>query len=143
MTTKVSPQEYVQQQVEIWNSHDVKAVGASYAENAVVHDPAYAEPLSGRAAIEKDASDFFTAFPDLRFEATNIVSSGDTIAIEGKASGTHTGPLNLPTGLVPATNKRVEFTIGIFTVLDSMGLAREERRYYDVAGQLQQLGLMQ
>jgi hypothetical protein len=33
--------------------------------------------LKGRAAIEKDAADFFRTFPDLRVEVISIFEKGD------------------------------------------------------------------
>jgi steroid delta-isomerase-like uncharacterized protein len=143
MTTKISAEEVARKQIEDWNRHDAEAVAADYAQDAVVRDPTYPEALKGREAVKKDASDFFTAFPDLVFKITGIIPSGETAAIEGHASGTHTGPLQLPTGLIPATNRRLEFDWAVFFSVDAMGLIREERRYYDVASQLAQLGLMQ
>jgi ketosteroid isomerase-like protein len=48
-----------------------------------------------------------TAFPDLRHRAHHSVESGDTVAIELTAEGTHTGPMQTPEGTIPATGKRV------------------------------------
>jgi steroid delta-isomerase-like uncharacterized protein len=143
MTTRTTARDLISKQEEIWNSHDATAVAAIYTENAVLQDPQYPESLAGREAIKKDAADFFAACPDIVFKVKKVISEGDTVAFEGMASGTHTGPLQLPTGLVPATNRRVEFSIAIFQELDASGNVREERRYYDLAGMLDQLGLMQ
>jgi steroid delta-isomerase-like uncharacterized protein len=143
MTTKVLSEETVRKQIEEWNSRDADRVAAGYAEDATVLDPYYPEPLKGREAVKKDAGDFFTAFPDLVFTITNVLSIGDKAGMEGHATGTHTGPLALPTGLIPATNRRLEFNWAVFIEVDAMGQIREEHRYYDVATQMQQLGLMQ
>ena len=142
MTSRMSVEESVRMQVETWNSHDGAAVAAAYAPDARVVDPAYADPLSGREAIQKDAADFFVAFPDITFRVTNVISKDGTVALEGHAGGTHKGPLALPTGLIPATNLRLEFDVAIFQELDASGSILAERRYYDVAGQLTQLGMM-
>jgi ketosteroid isomerase-like protein len=61
VTTKTSAQEFVQQQIGIWNRHDAAAVAAAYSMDASVYDPAYPEPLKGRDAVQKDAGDFFAA----------------------------------------------------------------------------------
>jgi steroid delta-isomerase-like uncharacterized protein len=143
MTTQTSVQEIVQKQLDVWNSHNAAAVAAGYTPSASVLDPSYDAPLSGRAAIEKDAADFFVALPDLRFRVDAMMREGDLVAYEGSARGTHTGPLQLPTGVVPATNKPIEFRFAIFQRLDASGSIRDEHRYYDVAGMLGQLGLMQ
>ena len=50
-----------------------------------------------------------TGFPDLHHRIKHHVESGDTIAIELDAIGTHTGPMQTPQGVVPATGKRVVF----------------------------------
>ena len=143
MTTKTTAEELVTRQTEAWNRHDPAAIAAAYAQDVTVLDPYYPEPLSGRDAVQKDAADFFTAFPDLAVRVTKVMASGDTVAFEGIVNATHTGPLQLPAGLIPPTNKRLEFSIASFSTLDGSGHIREERRYYDVAGQLTQLGLLQ
>jgi steroid delta-isomerase-like uncharacterized protein len=144
MTTKMTGADLARKQIEAWNSHDAARLVAGYAPDATVLDPAYPEPLSGRDAIAKDAGTFFTGFPDLTFRVTKVLEDSDTVALEGMAAGTHTGPLQMPpTGVIPATNKRLEFSWAVFLNLDGDGNIREERRYYDVAGQLTQLGIMQ
>jgi steroid delta-isomerase-like uncharacterized protein len=135
--------EIVTKQIEAWNRHDAAGVAAGYASDVTVLDPGYPEPISGRDAVAKDAAMFFTAFPDLEFRVTKVLEDSDTVAIEGMASGTHKGPFELPTGLIPATEKRLEFSWAVFEDLNDDGSIREERRYFDVLGQLTQLGIMQ
>jgi steroid delta-isomerase-like uncharacterized protein len=143
MTTKTDIREFITRQTEAWNRHDVAKVAAGYAESANVLDPVYPEPLNGRQAVEKDAADFFGAFPDLSIRVTRVFVDGDSAVYEAEVSGTNTGPLPLPTGLVPPTNRKVTFPVAGVMELDESGCIRTERRYYDVAGQLSQLGLMQ
>lgn len=64
-----------------------------------------------------------------------------TVAAEMTLEGTHTGPLNLPSGEVPPTGKPLRFDRAFFSRFDEDGLIVDERRYYDVANQLEQLGL--
>ena len=142
-TKKMTGREIVSKQIEAWNRHDAPGVAAGYTPAATVLDPGYPEPLSGRDAVARDATTFFTAFPDLTFRVTKVLEDNDTVAVEGMATGTHRGPLELPTGLVPATEKRIEFSWAIFDDLNDDGSIREERRYFDVLGQLTQLGIMQ
>jgi steroid delta-isomerase-like uncharacterized protein len=143
MTTKTTAEDVIRSNAEAWNSHDVTRIGQHYAQDATVVDPQYPAPLVGREAIKKDASDFFVACPDMRFQVTKVIADGSSVAVEGSASGTHSGPLQLPSGLLPATNKRLEFDIAFFMRLDDAGIIQEERRYYDVAGVLMQLGVLQ
>ena len=125
-------------------AHDLDALAKVYASDAVAYDPMYPAPLKGREAIKKDSADFFRAFPDLRFEISNIIEKSDRLgAGEVHMTGTHTGPLATPTGdEVPPTNKRIELKGAAFVGLNEKGEIVEERRYYDVGTILRQLGLM-
>lgn len=131
------------EQIDALNRHDVAAFVGCYSPDAAVFDPQYPDLLRGRDAIAKDMSDFLAAFPDLAGRITRAVREGDTWAYEMAMTGTHTGPLPLPTGEVPATNKRIEVGGAIFARVDAQGRITEERRYYDLAGLLGQLGLLQ
>ena len=142
MTTKVVGNDVVRSLTDAWNSHDAARVGALYTDGATLLDPFYAEPLVGRSAIQMDAADFFIAFPDLAFRPTKVIADGTTVVVEVLSSGTNTGPLQLPAGPSPATSRRVEFSVASVIDLDAAGRIREERRYFDVAGLLMQLGLM-
>ena len=142
MTTTTTIEQAFRQQEKDINRHDAKAFAAGFAENAVVSDPAYNEPLKGRAAVERDMADFVHAFGDLKAELLTILVQGKTYAWEGRMTGTHNGPLPTPSGLIPATNRRFESGIAGVGTVDDAGLIVEERRYYDIAGLLTQLGVM-
>ena len=137
-------QETSRKVADAFNKHDLDALAKLYAEDAVAYDPMYPEPLRGRAAIRKDAATFFRGFPDIRFEVISTIEKDDRYgADEVRLTGTHTGPLETPTGQeLPPTNKRIELRGGGFTRLNERGEIVEERRYYDVAGVLRQLGVM-
>lgn len=129
---------------DTFNKHDLDGLAKLYATDAVAYDPMYPEPLRGRDAIRKDAATFFKGFPDIRFEIITTIEKDDRNgADEVRMTGTHTGPLETPTGeeLAP-TNKRVELKGSAFARLNERGEIVEERRYYDVATFLRQLGLM-
>jgi steroid delta-isomerase-like uncharacterized protein len=129
---------------DAFNKHDLDALAKLYAEDAVAYDPMYPEPLRGRAAIRKDAATFFKGFPDIHYEIIGTIAKDDRNgADEVRMTGTHTGPLETPTGQeLPPTNKRVELKGAAFTRLNERGEIVEERRYYDVATVLRQLGVM-
>jgi hypothetical protein len=58
-------------------------------------------------------------------------------------TGTQKGPLNGPGGHIPATNRKVSMNAAIVGRIDAHGRIVEEHRYYDLAGVMSQLGLMQ
>ena len=63
--------------------------------------------MRGAAPLLEMLHTYRLAFPDLRHEVQSSVESGDTIAIELFVRGTHTGPMQTPKGVVPATGKSV------------------------------------
>ena len=126
---------------DAFNKHDARAVAANYAQDSVAYDPFYPEPLKGRAAIEKDAADFFRAFPDIHFEVINLFDKGDRAAGEVKMTGTNSGPLATPMGEVPPTGKRIDLRGALVGRLNAENLIVEERRYYDTGTMMKQLGL--
>ncbi|TMD59530.1 MAG: ester cyclase [Chloroflexi bacterium] len=127
--------------VEAFNRHDPDAVAAGYATDCVVNDPAYPVPLVGRNAVREDAAKFFRAFPDLRIESLERFEKGDFGAEEFRMTGTNTGPLEEPAGEIAATGKRIDLKGAAVIRFDAQGLVREERRYYDAASLIRQLGL--
>jgi steroid delta-isomerase-like uncharacterized protein len=134
--------DIVENHIRAFNNHDAAAWASHYTEDAALHDPQYPEPVRGRAGIQKDIEDFFSAFPDMEFRIVGTVASEDRAAVQGIGIGTHRGALETPGGSIEPTNKRVEVPFAAFVVLSGDGLITEERRYYDLAGMLSQLGLM-
>lgn len=127
--------------VEAVNSHDAKAFAATYASDAVVHDPLYPQPLKGRDAVEQDMVELLRAFPDASLTVGPLFQDGETFAAEYTIRGTHGGPLASPGGEIPATGKSITNNAAVFSTFNADGEVTEERRYYDIAGLLAQLGI--
>lgn len=125
--------------VEAVNAHDAKAFAATYATDAVVHDPLYPQPLNGRDAIEQDMVELLRAFPDARFTVGPLLQDGGTVAGEYTLRGTHLGPLASPEGEIPATGNSIDNSGAVFSTFNADGEVIEERRYYDAAGLLAQI----
>lgn len=135
--------DIIRTQLEAFNRHDAAAFAACYAAQATITDPQFREPLRGGEAITKDIGDWFGAFPDIEARITRTVVNGESYAVEWAMNGTHTGPLVMPDGHVPGTGKPVHLPVATIGRLDGEGRIVEERRYYDLAGVMSQLGLMQ
>jgi steroid delta-isomerase-like uncharacterized protein len=125
--------------IDALNRRDSEAFAALFAPTAVVHDPAYREPLEGRDMIREEIESFFETFPDLQVTPRRLIEAGDTLAADARFTGTHRGPLVTSTGDVPPTGRRVEFDAAGFFQLDGQGRILEENRYYDLAGLAAQL----
>jgi steroid delta-isomerase-like uncharacterized protein len=135
-------EDLVKKWTEVLNRHDARAIGALFTPDAIAYDPAVPEPLKGRAAIEKDAADFYRAFPDFRIELIDLFVKGDRAALEVRMTGTNTGPLATPMGEIPATGKQMDLRGALIGRVNAENLIVEERRYYDTGTVMQQLGLV-
>ncbi len=136
-----SAKEVVQRAWHAYAQHDLDAVLEAYAEDAVLTVPG-APPAEGRAAIRQTWGSFLTAFPDDSPKIERIVGEGDTVVIEFSSSGTHSGPLALPSGeTLPATGRTVEIS-GISITDVRNGRIRRETFYWDGLSFLTQLGLI-
>ncbi|HEX2735028.1 MAG TPA: nuclear transport factor 2 family protein [Polyangiaceae bacterium] len=63
--------------------------------------------LRDRAAVIQMLRAYITAFPDLTHDIVNFVGDDESVAEELVVTGTQTGPMQTPQGVVPPTGKRV------------------------------------
>lgn len=118
---------------------DRSAIRAHYAEDAVADSPD-AGRIVGRDAVADYLVAFHRAFPDMSFEVTTALETGDTAVDEGYLLGTNTGPLGTSEGELPATGRSVRMReCDVLTVRD--GLAVSHRFYFDQLDLMEQLGL--
>jgi ketosteroid isomerase-like protein len=84
---------------------------------------------------------FKRAMPDAHAVIESLVEAGDTVIVEGRFVGTHTGPLAAPEGDVEPTGAGVDLRFADFSRVED-GKIVSYRTYYDQLGLLTQLGLM-
>lgn len=117
---------------------DLAALRQVYAKDAVAESPD--GRLVGSDAIAEWLVAFGRAFPDLSFELTATLESGDCAIDEGYVIGTNTGPLSTPDGEVPATGKAIRVReCDVLTARDGVAIAHHF--YWDQLDFLAQLGL--
>ena len=81
-----------------------------------------------------------TAIPDSKAKFHSALVSGNTVVVEVTWRGTHKGPLQMPTGEIPPTGKKIELrACQVFEIAG--GKAQSMRQYFDMATLLQQLGV--
>jgi predicted ester cyclase len=78
------------------------------AADTISHGPGVG-PAVGADPIKRQAVLLRTAFPDLRIELTDQFAEGDRVCSRWTAYGTHSGPLNLPTGPLEPSGNAIEF----------------------------------
>jgi len=121
------------------NSGDLDTAGSMFADDCVNVSP-YGT-TRGIEAFRQMGEAFRTAAPDNRIEAHHTWEDGDTVIVEGVYTGTHTGPLAGPGGVIPATGKSFTLPyVDIFQARD--GKFVSHRIYWDNVAFMTQLGLM-
>lgn len=126
--------------VAAFNAHDEHALLALHAA-----DIKFNAPGGFKANNAKDATAFamtwLKAFPDGKMKVRSEIISGQWVVQEIVMEGTHTAPLNSPTGTVPPTHKKVTgYGVQLLRVQD--GKIAEARIYFDQLEQMSQLGLI-
>jgi steroid delta-isomerase-like uncharacterized protein len=122
---------------ELINAHDVDGFGEMLAEDFVEH-----EETPGLAPTKEGVKDFFrmyiAAFPDLRFDAEDVLASGGKVVGRIRATGTHTGDFMG----IPPTGKSVSVQAVDIIRFGDDGLAREHWGVFDAMAMMQQLGVV-
>jgi uncharacterized protein (TIGR02246 family) len=124
------------------NSGDPVAFANLYAPDAVMIQPDTAEPVRGRDALLKYYTAMLKCMPDYKIEWTLVAYHGDTIIFEGVGSGTFTGPMETPEGVIQPNGKRVSLKAAFFAKINADGLIIEDRSYFDNYEYMKQLGLI-
>ena len=128
--------------VAAFNAGDVDAFAACFADDAVQVHPFFGEPLVGREAIRAAEATMFGAFEHISLETTNVLASGNQVAVEMRVVATNTKPLPMPDGTtIPATGRTVDLTMAAFLTLDAGGQITRSHRYQDNLAFLRALGL--
>ncbi|MEX0985489.1 MAG: ester cyclase [Actinomycetota bacterium] len=122
---------------DLINAGDVDGFDQVMAEDFVEH-----EETPGLAPTKEGVKEFFTmyiaAFPDLRFDVEDILSSGDKVVARTRATGTHEGAFMD----MPATGKRIDVQLIDIVRFGEDGLAREHWGVFDALTMMQQLGVV-
>ncbi len=111
------------------------------SEDVVIKAHAFGMTFHKKDGFKGFMQSFKTAFPDIVINHKNIVSSGNQVAVEFIAEGTHNGPLQTPAGEIPPTGKRVIFTVAEFLEWEN-GKLKSLHNYQDAGSILKQIGLM-
>jgi hypothetical protein len=81
---------------------------------------------------------FPVAFPDLRFTISSSARSGDTVYLTWTGTGTQSGPLASPDGVLPPSGRRGSVT-GVMVATIRHGLIVREETYWNIPDLIGQL----
>jgi steroid delta-isomerase-like uncharacterized protein len=117
------------------NAGDVEALGELLADDFVEH-----EEIPGLEPTREGVKEFFemyiAAFPDLRFDAEDVLASGDKVVARVRVTGTHDGEF---LG-IPATGKSIDVQLIDIIRFGDDGLAHEHWGVFDTLALMQQIG---
>ncbi len=127
--------------VSAFNDNDWGKYQELFTSECLYDEVGTSRRIEGLDAIVQALKGWKEAMPDVKGTVTNAVSAGNTVTLEVTWKGTHTGPLQGPSGTVPATGK--EQTTRSCWVMDFEGVkVKESRHYFDMLAFMQQLGIV-
>ena len=135
------PVETARQVVDAFNVDDWERSEALLAPDALYNEVGTGRKLRGAAEIIPALKGWKVGMPDVKGTVTEAFASGNKAVIEVTWEGTQTGPIEGPSGTIPASGKRQKTgSAWVFEVED--GKVKESRNYFDMLSLLTQIGAM-
>jgi len=142
-STTLSPKQLIaaaKAPLMAYNDKNWDALRASITPNFVYDEVGTDRKVQGVDNVMPLMKEWGEAIPDSKATFDNAYVSGNTVVIELTWRGTHTGALNLPSGPVPGTGKRIELrACNVFEITGDK--ASMQRQYFDMGTMLRQLGI--
>jgi steroid delta-isomerase-like uncharacterized protein len=128
--------------VTAYNEKDWNKTRDLLAADAVYDEKASNRRLEGAGQIIEAFQGWANAFPDSKATFIREFASGDTAVLELVWKGVHTGPLQTPTGVIPASNKPIEMpACEVFRIEGEK--IKSSSHYFDMLTLLKQIGAME
>ena len=99
--------EIAKASITAYNDKNWNKVKDTLAADAVYNEVASNRRIQGAGEIIEALQGWAKAIPDSKATFVREFASGDTAVIELVWKGVHTGPLQTPTGTIPASNKPI------------------------------------
>jgi steroid delta-isomerase-like uncharacterized protein len=135
------PTAVAREVVEAFNAADWDRFRAVLADGIVYEETGTGRRVEGIEDYVRLCEGWRQAFPDVTGEVQRAVAGGDTAAEEVVWTGNHMGPLETPSGTIPATGRRVEAAATLWVTVRG-GKATAIRHHLDVLTLLQQVGAL-
>jgi steroid delta-isomerase-like uncharacterized protein len=126
-------------QIDAFNTGDWEQVRGLLASDAHYTELGTERAIEGPEQIVELFKGWKTAFPDVVGTVTSSLASGDTAVLEVTWKGTHTGPLTIAAGTIPASGKSQETPAAVFYVFEGAKI-KASRHYFDAMTLLKQIG---
>ncbi|WP_194908846.1 nuclear transport factor 2 family protein [Catenulispora rubra] len=93
---------------QVAEDQDVAGWIAAFTEDGTFTDESIPHTYRGPEELGQTVEVYAKAFPDMHRELEKFYVVDNTVIVQLRLQGTHTGPLELPTGAVPPTGKRMD-----------------------------------
>src|SRR6266852_2382402 len=91
---------------QVAEDKDISGWVKCFTEDGTFTDEAIGVTYRGPKELGRTVEVYAAAFPDMHRELYEFYVVGDTVVVELALQGTHKGPLELPIGIIPPTEKR-------------------------------------
>jgi steroid delta-isomerase-like uncharacterized protein len=131
--------EIAKASITAYNEKDWSKAKDMLAADAVYDEKGTHRRIQGADDIIGAFQGWANAFPDSKATFVSEFASGDTAVLELVWKGVHTGPLQTPTGIIPASNKPVEMPACQVVRVEG-GKIKSASHYFDMLTMLTQIG---
>lgn len=118
-----------------WNKKDLEAIDTYFSDD-VVRKVNSVNLATSKNELTANMQVYFTGFPDLEIQASNMVAEGNRIYMSWTLTGTNTGVF----GELPPTGKKIKISGITRLEFDEEGKIEIEEVYYNELSLLQQMG---
>lgn len=125
----------IEQAYDALNRRDLDAHLKLLDSSYVWESDVFPAPVKGQAAIRQTFNEYFNAFPDMKFEIEQILSSGDHVVVRYRSTGTHKGEFK---GIAPTNRKITVNCCNVHEVKNN--LCTRSFSYFDRLAMREQLG---
>ena len=131
--------EIAKASITAYNQKDWGKAKETLAPDAVYDEKGTHRRIQGAGEIISAWQGWAKAFPDSKATILREFASGDTAVFELVWKGVHTGPLQTPTGTIPASNKPIEMPACQVVQVEG-GKVKSASHYFDMLTMLTQIG---
>jgi steroid delta-isomerase-like uncharacterized protein len=135
-----SLEEAIERYNRAWNDHDLDAIMAMHAADAVFENHTAGEAAQGDEVREHIAS-IFESWPDIRFETRRLYARDGVVTQEWTATATHTNTMRRGDLVAEPTGKTIEWR-GVDVIPFENGQVKRKDVYSDSVSILRQVGLL-
>jgi len=131
--------EIAKASITAFNEKNWDKMKALLAADAIYDEKATQRRIQGSDQIIQALQGWVAAFPDANGTFVREFATEDTAILELVWKGTHTGPLQTPSGIIPASNRLVEMpACELMRVEDER--IKYDSHYFDLLTLLTQIG---